>query len=68
MAYGEYLTVVNDYKSENKVSKGLNNQLPTTLCKERVRLKHITRPQPQNSLEEILLWGLTIPTSDNYKE
>lgn len=67
MAYGEYITVVNDYKSDNKISSGLHNQLSTTLCKERVRLKHISRPKPKNPLEEIILWNLSIPSSDNYK-
>lgn len=68
MAFGEYLTVVNDYNSRSttkNVSSGLQNQLSTTLCKEKVRLKNVSRPKPQTPLEELLLWRLSIPSSED---
>lgn len=68
MAYGEYITTVNDYEKSRKTAHdlppALRGQMPTALCKEKIRLNTFKRQMPKNSLEERIFWGLTISSSD----
>lgn len=68
MAYGEYITTVSDYEKRGKTAHdlppALRGQMPTALCKEKIRLNTFKRNMPKNSLEERIFWGLTIMSSD----
>lgn len=68
MAYGEYITSVNDYEKKTNTAQdlppALRGHMPTALCKEKIRLNSFKRNMPKNSLEERIMWGLTISSSD----
>jgi len=68
MAYGEYITTVNDYEKRSTTAQdlppALRGHMATSLCKEKIRINTFKRQMPKNSLEERLLWGLTISSSD----
>lgn len=68
MAYGEYITTVSDYK-KNAITQdlppALRGQMPTALCKEKIRINTFKRQMPKNSLEERIFWGLTVSSSDD---
>lgn len=66
MAYGEYITTVSDYKKKatHDLPPALRAQMPTALCKEKIRLNTFKRNMPKNSLEEIIFWNLTVGSSD----
>ncbi|MEI8377203.1 MAG: hypothetical protein WCF95_01565 [bacterium] len=66
MAYGEYITTVGDYqkRSNQDLPPALRAQMPTSLCKEKIRINTFRRNMPKNSLEEIIFWNLTVGSSD----
>lgn len=67
MAYGEYITTVSDYEKKTitqDLPPALRGQMPTALCKEKIRINTFKRQMPKNSLEERIFWGLTINSSD----
>lgn len=66
MAYGEYITTVSDYekKTNQDLPPALRGQMPTALCKEKIRINTFKRNMPKNSLEEIIFWNLTVGSSD----
>ncbi|MDD3419145.1 MAG: hypothetical protein PHE78_00940 [Candidatus Gastranaerophilales bacterium] len=63
MAYGEYITTVSDYENKTNTNQSLppalKGQMPTALCKEKIRLKTFKRQMPQNPLEEVIFWNLS---------
>jgi hypothetical protein len=62
MAYGEYITTVSDYENKTTTSQSLppalRGQMPTALCKEKIRINTFKRQMPKNPLEEIIYWNL----------
>ncbi len=66
MAYGEYITTVSDYekKAAQDLPPALRAQMPTALCKEKIRLNTFKRQMPKNPIEEIIFWKLTVGSSD----
>lgn len=68
MAYGEYITSVSDYEKKTNTAHdlppALRAHMSTSLCKEKIRINTFKRQMPKNSLEERIMWGLTISSSD----